>query len=76
MSRLGFGHLGINKVNVGPKSVNINVDADQGLELAICILNAVKTQKRFDIAIYPAIVTKGKGKVPAGKIHTTVSSTG
>jgi hypothetical protein len=77
MPRRYFGHFGVNKVNEGPKAVNVNIDSDQGLELAIAIIRACKTQKRFDLAFFPQIIYKREGgKIPRGKIHATVTSAG
>jgi hypothetical protein len=61
MSRHYFGHIGVIKVNKGPKSVNVNIDRDQGLELAVAIIRACNTQKRLDLAFFPEIVYKRSG---------------
>jgi len=75
MSRRYFGHFGTNKINQGKKSININLDSDQAIELAIAIIRAARSQKRVDLAFYPATLYKRPGgKIPPGKIHSTVTS--
>ena len=52
MRRRYFGRIGANKVYRGPSTVNVNIDSDQGLELAAAVIKTCKTGKPIDTVFY------------------------
>lgn len=52
MKRKYFGRVHVLKSYRGPKSINIKVAAEAGVELAVAILKATQNQRPFDIAIH------------------------
>lgn len=74
MPRDFFGRFGVNKVYVGSKTVNVSIDSDQALELAVAIIRAAKNRRKIDLAIYRNRATKRPGgKIPQGMIPVTVT---
>ncbi len=76
MKREYFARVGVNKVYQGAKSVNVNIDSDQALEMAVGMIRACKSHKKVDLAFYiGTIKQKPGGKIPQGKIVSTVTAT-
>jgi hypothetical protein len=73
MKRRYFGRVGVNKVYTGASSVNVNIDSDQGLDLAMAIISASKTGRPEDIVFYTARIQKSSWQIPRGKIPATVT---
>ncbi len=77
MKREFFKRVGVNKVYQGAKSVNVNVDRDQALELAFGIIKACQTHRKVDLAFFvKKIQSRSGGKIPQGKIVATVTAKG
>ncbi len=69
-----FGFFGVNYARETPKAVSLKMDPDQALELCMALLKAVKAQKPFYIKVDKRRLSKGMGKVPAGKNYATVTA--
>jgi len=74
MRRRYFGRIGANKVYRDPSTVNVNIDSDQGLELAAAVIKTCKTGKPIDTVFYFTRIQKRSGQIPQGKIPTNVSA--
>ena len=67
--------MGANKVYRGQKSVNVNIDSDQALELAAGIIRACRAHEKIDLAFFTdKIQQRQGGKIPSGKIVSTVTA--
>lgn len=69
-----FGFFGVNYARETPKSVSLKIDPDQGLEFAVALLKAIKAQRPFYVKVDKRMLSKGRGKVPAGKQFATVTA--
>ena len=76
MSRKYHGMVGATKVFVGESSVNIRLDRQQALDLAIALIRCCEKEQSLDLAVFRKQVQKGKGgSIPAGHVSLTVTAT-